>query len=44
MVAGVRSIIETVGETSHQVASSSQELSASADESTKAQRRSRSLR
>lgn len=36
MVAGVRSIIETVGETSHQVASSSQELSASADESTKA--------
>lgn len=43
MVAGVRSIIETVGETSHQVASSSQELSASADESTKAQRRSRSL-
>ncbi|MCY1631620.1 methyl-accepting chemotaxis protein [Bacillus paralicheniformis] len=36
MVGGVRSIIETVGETSHQVASSSQELSASADESTKA--------
>ncbi|WP_077735720.1 methyl-accepting chemotaxis protein [Bacillus sonorensis] len=36
MVAGVRSIIETVGETSHQVASSSQELSASAEESTKA--------
>lgn len=36
MVGGVRSIIETVGETSHQVASSSQELSASADESKKA--------
>ncbi|MGN9863684.1 methyl-accepting chemotaxis protein [Bacillus swezeyi] len=36
MVAGVRAIIETVGETSHQVASSSQQLSASADESTKA--------
>ncbi|MDA7026474.1 methyl-accepting chemotaxis protein [Bacillus sp. CLL-7-23] len=36
MVSGVRSIIETVGETSHQVASSSQQLSASADESTKA--------
>lgn len=36
MVAGVRSIIETVGETSHQVAASSQQLSASAEESTKA--------
>ncbi|MED1738816.1 HAMP domain-containing methyl-accepting chemotaxis protein [Bacillus swezeyi] len=36
MVTGVRAIIETVGETSHQVASSSQQLSASADESTKA--------
>ncbi|MBS4161835.1 methyl-accepting chemotaxis protein, partial [Klebsiella pneumoniae] len=36
MVSGVRSIIETVGETSHQVAASSQQLSASAEESTKA--------
>ncbi|MEC1260678.1 HAMP domain-containing methyl-accepting chemotaxis protein [Bacillus swezeyi] len=36
MVTGVHAIIETVGETSHQVASSSQQLSASADESTKA--------